>query len=66
MHSHSFIVPKHYHEPPLDWDALERCLLDEEVILPAKGEDVARDDIRDLAQRLATCCRESNCCRERS
>ena len=52
MHSHSFLFPKYYHEPPLDWDALERCLLDEEVILPAKGEDVARDDIRDLAHCL--------------
>jgi hypothetical protein len=52
MQSHSFLFPKLYHEPPLDWDALKRCLLDDGVILPAKGEDVARDDIRDLAHCL--------------
>lgn len=52
MQSHSFLFPKLYHQPPLDWNALERCLLDDEVILPARGEDVARDDIRDLAHCL--------------
>lgn len=49
---HSFLFPQHYQEPPLDWDALTRCLLDDGVILPPKGEYVAREDIRDLSRCL--------------
>ena len=47
-----FIFPRYFHGAQPDWLALERRLLDAEILLPPFGENIARQDLQDLVRYL--------------
>ncbi|QEI07847.1 hypothetical protein FXN63_19890 [Pigmentiphaga aceris] len=48
-----FIFPTHPHLPPPDWPALSQRLIDTGILLPADGQHIAPEDLRELSSELA-------------
>lgn len=48
-----FIFPTHPHLPAPDWPSLSQRLVDEGILMPADGQHIAPEDLRELSSELS-------------